>query len=285
MFWAVRDGSSNGTVGDFWTTLTATAVSVDHAGVTAGVGVKTIQLLTRVTDQVVTQSPGPVTPTPAAPSAPQGLSVTVGDGQLTANWLTPAQAGTAAITDYKIEYRLATQQSWTTESDTSTALTRTLTGLTNGVQYDVRVAAVSTAGTSVYVSQLATPTAATSYIAPSICATSSPSSLPAAQGGEQLHPEELHPPQQVGGQPGLARHRRPEPDLDADSGRAPGDGDGRTAVRVGDHAAGLLVGHRQRCRPGHRQRWLVHEREQRDDAVRRLAHRASGRSTTRATPC
>jgi type II secretory pathway pseudopilin PulG len=183
VFWAVRDGSSNGTVGDFWTTLTATAVSVDHAGVTAGVGVKTIQLLTRVTDQVVTQSPGPVTPTPVAPSAPQGLSVTVGDGQLTANWLTPAQAGTAAITDYKIEYRLASQQSWTTESDTSTALTRTMTGLTNGMQYDVRVAAVSTAGTSAYVSQLATPTAATSYIAPSICATSSPSSLPVAQPG------------------------------------------------------------------------------------------------------
>jgi type II secretory pathway pseudopilin PulG len=180
VIWAVRDGASNSAVGDIWTNLTATAVSVDHEGIAAGVGVKTIALLSRVTATTVTQSPGPVTPTPVAPSVPLSLAVTIGDGQLDANWLTPEQPGTASLSDYKIEYRRAIDLPWITESDISTALTRTITGLTNGTLYDIRVAAVSSAGVSAWATAQGTPTSATTYAAPSICAATNPSLLPVA---------------------------------------------------------------------------------------------------------
>ena len=45
------------------------------------------------------------TPNAAVPSAPRDLTVTVQDGQLTAAWAEPEDAGTSAITDYLIEYR------------------------------------------------------------------------------------------------------------------------------------------------------------------------------------
>ncbi len=180
VIWGVRSAASNGVIGDYWTTLTARAVSTEHEGVPTGVGVQTLALFTKVTDVLNTQPPVVVAPTPAAPSAPRTLSLTVGDGQLTANWLVPDQPGTAAISDYKVEFKLSTDVTWTAESTTSTALTWTIAGLTNGTQYDVRVAAVSSAGTSAYTSTFATPTAATSYVPPSLCAATFPSTLPTA---------------------------------------------------------------------------------------------------------
>lgn len=178
VIWAVRSASSNGVIGDYWTNLTARAISIEHAGVPTGVGVQTVALFTKVTDVLNTQPPVVVAPTPVAPSAPRTLSLTVGDGQLTANWLAPDQPGTAAISDYKVEYKRSTDLAWITESTMSTALTAILTGLTNGTQFDVRVAAVSSAGTSQYTSTFATPTAATSYVPPSICAATFPGTLP-----------------------------------------------------------------------------------------------------------
>ncbi len=180
VIWAVRSAANNGTVGEYWTTLTAKASSAEHEGVPTGVGIQTLALFTKVTDVLNTQPPVVVTPTPVAPSAPRTLSLTVGDGQLTATWLVPDQPGTAAISDYKVEYKRSTDLSWITESTISTALSTTLGSLTNGAQYDVRVAAVSSAGTSAYTSTFATPTAATSYEAPSICAATFPSTLPTA---------------------------------------------------------------------------------------------------------
>ena len=180
VIWAVRAAASNGVLGEYWTSITARAISTEHQGVPAGVGVQTLALYTKVTNVLNTQPPVVVAPTPVAPSPPRTLSLTVGDGQLTANWLVPDQPGTAAISDYKVEYKRSSDLSWITESTTSTALTATLGSLTNGTRYDVRVAAVSSAGTSAYTSTFATPTVATSYEAPSICAATFPSTLPTA---------------------------------------------------------------------------------------------------------
>ncbi len=56
--------------------------------------------------------------------------------------------GGSVITDYIIEYKPASG-SWTTFADgTSTTLTATITGLTNGTSYTFRVSAVNALGTS-----------------------------------------------------------------------------------------------------------------------------------------
>ena len=89
---------------------------------------------------------GPVTPAPV-PDAPSNLSATPGDQQITLTWDDP---GDASITGY--EYRLSRQgATWPEERVTvadDAVLNRkvTITGLKNGVAYNVRLRAVNAAG-------------------------------------------------------------------------------------------------------------------------------------------
>jgi hypothetical protein len=102
-----------------------------------------------------------VTATPGgAPGAPTAVALTPSSGQLAASWTAPASTGGAAITDYAIEYRTSPSGAWTVFNDgTSTATTATITGLTGGTAYDVRVSAVNSAGTgSASSTATATPT-------------------------------------------------------------------------------------------------------------------------------
>jgi len=69
-------------------------------------------------------------------------------GTINLSWAAPLDNGGAAITDYIIEYKPASG-SWTTFNDgTSTNLTATVTGLTNGISYTFRVSATNALGTS-----------------------------------------------------------------------------------------------------------------------------------------
>lgn len=81
------------------------------------------------------------------------------NGQLALSWSAPANGG-SAITDYLIEYKPSSSPVWMPVSDAVSASTGgTITGLTNGVQYDVRVYAVNSVGASVASSTVsATPT-------------------------------------------------------------------------------------------------------------------------------
>jgi type II secretory pathway pseudopilin PulG len=178
--WAVRKGSSNASLGDHWTKLTATAVSVDHAGVQAGVGVQTLALLTRVTNDVITEppvqvSPSPTTGSPVGPDVPRNVTATVGDGQLTVNWLSPSNLGTGTLTDYVVEYKGPSDASWSSEGTVSTAETQVLTGLTNDFLYEVRVAAKTTVGTGPWAGTQGTPTGGAVYLQPTFCPDSVPS--------------------------------------------------------------------------------------------------------------
>lgn len=88
-----------------------------------------------------------VTPA-AAPNAPANVIATRGNEEATITFDAPANNG-SALTDYIIEYKPASG-SWTTFNDgTSTNLTATITGLTNGTSYTFRVSAVNAIGTSV----------------------------------------------------------------------------------------------------------------------------------------
>ncbi len=82
-----------------------------------------------------------------APSAPQNLSATPGDGQVTLAWEAPADSGTSAISEY--EYRHAKGESVPKRRDwisAGTDLTATIGSLTEGTTYAFEVRAVSEAG-------------------------------------------------------------------------------------------------------------------------------------------
>jgi hypothetical protein len=93
----------------------------------------------------------PVTPStiPSQPSAPTCIS---GNGQVTINWLAPANGG-SAITDYAIQRKINGQADTTYANladGVSATTSYTNTGLTNGVSYVYRVAAINSKGASLW---------------------------------------------------------------------------------------------------------------------------------------
>jgi hypothetical protein len=71
-----------------------------------------------------------------------------GTGALAVAWTAPANTGGAPITDYLVEYRTSPSGPWTVFSDgVSTTTSTTITGLTNGTAYDVRISAINAIGT------------------------------------------------------------------------------------------------------------------------------------------
>jgi titin len=100
------------------------------------------------------------------PSAPTGVVGVSGDRQVSLTWAAPASNGGMAITNYIIEYRRASETTWTTlVRPASTATSAVVPGLTNGFNYVFRVTAVNVAGNSspsaqsAGVTPLAVPTA------------------------------------------------------------------------------------------------------------------------------
>ena len=92
----------------------------------------------------ITRAPGP-------PDAPH-LNVSPHDnGALAVSWEAPASDGGSEITGYRVQWKEAAG-SWDTPADVSettvTGTTHTITGLTDGVQYIVRVIAVNDLGDS-----------------------------------------------------------------------------------------------------------------------------------------
>ena len=84
------------------------------------------------------------------PGVPGHLKVFPHDtGTLDVYWHTPASDGGSTITGYKVQWK-ETADSWNTEADVSeasvTGTTHTITGLTEGVEYTVRVMTVNDVG-------------------------------------------------------------------------------------------------------------------------------------------
>jgi hypothetical protein len=170
VFWAVREVPET-TLGEYWSTLTATAVSLSHGGVDADAGTKSISLRTIVTDEPVTGLPGGGAPTATVPTAPRDLTLTVGTGQLVATWLAPQDEGSSAIVDYALEYRPVGAATWIGETDVSVNLSGVVTGLTNGITYEFRVAASNADGVGPFSGIVqGTPEGVTPYVAPAFCA-------------------------------------------------------------------------------------------------------------------
>ena len=78
-----------------------------------------------------------------------GLAITAGAERISVRITAPASNGGATITAYKIQWKSSTQSySTAREHETNGATSYTITGLTAGVLYTVRVAAVNRAGDS-----------------------------------------------------------------------------------------------------------------------------------------
>jgi hypothetical protein len=97
-------------------------------------------------------------PTLGPPPAPTSLTASRGNTQISLAWTAPSSNGGSAITGYTVEYT-PSGGSAQTVSTGSTSTSYTLTGLTNGTAYTVRVAAANVAGTGDF-------TAASSSVTP-----------------------------------------------------------------------------------------------------------------------
>lgn len=103
-------------------------------------------------------SPSSATTPVGPPGAPTAPLVTGGNTQMFASWTAPASNGGAAISGYVIQYRRTGVTTWTTFGTVGNVLSYTITGLTNGLQYVFRVAAVNSAGTGSYSAESANVT-------------------------------------------------------------------------------------------------------------------------------
>ena len=80
------------------------------------------------------------------PDAPNAPTLTTGTNWLEASWTAPADNG-EAITDYDVQYR-ETGTNWQTVSHVGTATTKRIENLSPGIDYEVRVRATNSEGTS-----------------------------------------------------------------------------------------------------------------------------------------
>jgi alpha-tubulin suppressor-like RCC1 family protein len=84
-----------------------------------------------------------------ASGPPTGVTVNTGDGQITVSWTAPAGLGTGTFIRYLASATAASAGTGSScESTVLTTTTCAITGLANGVAYDVRVVAVTSSGTS-----------------------------------------------------------------------------------------------------------------------------------------
>ena len=145
--WIRGDGNNNTDIPD--ATDTTYTLTVDDVG-------KTIAVRVSFTDDADNEetltSAATVAVAATAPTAPQGLTVTEGSQsqELDVSWEAPSSNGGSDVTGYKVEWK-ESADSWETPADVSEATAsgtaHTITGLTGGVEYSVRVSAVNDAGT------------------------------------------------------------------------------------------------------------------------------------------
>ena len=124
-----------------------------------------------------------VSATPAGPPRAPALTASGGDGQVVLNW-TAASSNGSAIVRYEIQGRVAASghgwPGWSAVPGGSTARDTTVTGLTNGTEYEFAVRAVNGVGAGASSSQKATPQAAT------IAVSFGAASYQATEGGEAV---------------------------------------------------------------------------------------------------
>ena len=86
-----------------------------------------------------------------SPSAPRNFQVVTGDREVTLSWNAPLSNGGQPITGYRIELSGDGGATWTTHTTSGTS--KNITGITNGITYLARVAAINSIGVGSYSNQ------------------------------------------------------------------------------------------------------------------------------------
>ena len=144
--WIRSDGNNDTDIPD--ATDTTYTLTVDDVG-------KTIQVRVTFTDDAENEETLTSVATEAVdatvPTQPLSLTVATGDQtqKLDASWQAPSSNGGSDVTGYKVQWK-ESADSWETPTEVSeatvTGTVHTITGLTDGVEYSVRVSAVNDVG-------------------------------------------------------------------------------------------------------------------------------------------
>lgn len=141
------ESSANGTSG--WTAIAGeTSSSLALGASLSGKYVHVVVTATNAAGAVTSTSNASTQIQTGLPSAPQTVTATRSDSIATLSWTAPSTTNGGVISGYLIEYKLATSLTWITATTTGSSATNyTVTGLTNGNAYNLRVSAVTDAGT------------------------------------------------------------------------------------------------------------------------------------------
>jgi len=164
--------SSNGGVAGSWTQFSTgspiTATSCTVTGLTKGTYVIRVYARNAVGISLPSANSAPSTPATTVPGSPTSVVAVSGNAQLTVTWTAPTRTGGSAITDYLVKYSSnnGVVGSWILFSDpVSTVPSLTVTGLTNGTSYVIKVIARNAIGNSL-------PSANSAPVTPALLAMS-----------------------------------------------------------------------------------------------------------------
>ena len=144
--------SSN--AGSTWTTVAASAASLPYTDSTAAQNTTYIYQIKATNGELTTANWSASSTsilTYAVPNPPTSISATsITSTSIRVNWSgASTNAAGPAITNYRVEYKLASDSTWVTATTVSSATAlHTVTGLTTDSSYNFRVFAINTIGTS-----------------------------------------------------------------------------------------------------------------------------------------
>lgn len=154
-----------------WVTVTAARTSTSASVTLTGLSAKASYTISVAPLNVI--GAGPAATLSAAtlglPTAPRYVKAVRGDRSAAISWTAPSSNGGSAVTGYVVERRAQDPKTlkwsaWTSVRTTSaTTLTTSLSSLTNGTTYQVRVAARSQLGTGTYSSGVSVKPAGKPY--------------------------------------------------------------------------------------------------------------------------
>ncbi|HZY77256.1 MAG TPA: fibronectin type III domain-containing protein [Jatrophihabitantaceae bacterium] len=155
----VEDSTDGGTTWSDPIATGSTTTAFTVTGLTNGTGyVLRVAAVNAAGSGALSDPSATLTPV-TVPGAPTAVTGTAGDAQVARTWTAPASDGGSPITGYLVEDSTNGGTTWSDPIATgSTTTAFTVTGLTNGTGYVLRVAAVNAVGTGAYSDPSATVT-------------------------------------------------------------------------------------------------------------------------------
>ena len=119
-----------------------------------------------------------------APGVPTGLVLNPSSSQVAVSWNAPVANGNS-LSGYQVQYR-STGGTWTDQTHTGLTISATITGLTNGAEYQVRVRSANTGQSPTAYSDWTPAAAATPQASTGVGAPPAPTGLTVAAGQQQI---------------------------------------------------------------------------------------------------